>query len=266
MAMAFTEKLRRLANITSSDLEGLEALCSQVRVHAAGESVFAEGSTSPYLHIVLDGWAARYRTLSDGRRQFPALHLSGDVCDLDRLQMDRLDFGAIALTSCRVARLPLGRLMALFDERPVIRETFWWLTCVENAIATEWAVSLGRRSALERVAHLLCELKVRVEAAQPLGSDEYSLPMTQENIGDVVGLSVVHVNRTLQALRQRGLISLRERRLTILDYDALRHLCDFRQGYLHLEDGRAEHVLSRAARSPRPDSSSFEPGHQGRAG
>ena len=266
MANAFTDKLQRLASLNSADLEGLEALCSQVRVHGVGESLFAENSTSPYLHIVLDGWAARYRTLSDGRRQFPALHLSGDVSDLDRLQVGRLDFGALALTSCTVARLPLDRLLALFDERPVIRDTFWWLTCVENSVATEWAVSLGRRSALERVAHLLCELKVRVEAPKRLGSDEYSLPMTQENIGDIVGLSVVHVNRTLQALRQKGLISLRERRLTILDYDALRHLCDFREGYLHLEDRRAEHVLSRAPRSPALDHTSSDPARQRRAG
>ncbi len=259
MANAFTDKLRRLADLGPTDLEALEALCSQVRVYAAGESVLAEGLASRHLHVVLEGWASRYRTLSDGRRQFPALFLSGDVCDLDRLQINPLCSGTIALTSCMVAALPLDRLSTLLHERPVIRDTFWWLTCVENSIATEWAVSLGRRSALERVAHLLCELKVRLEAIQPLSSDEYSLPITQENLGDVTGLSVVHVNRTLQTLRQRELISLRERRLVILNDDALRRLCDFREGYLHLDVGRAERTVSGPVRSPTAQSPGAQP-------
>ena len=243
MANAFTDKLRRFSSLSEADWAGVEALCSPAKAFAAGKSLLPEDSLSKTLHIVLDGWAARYRILPDGRRQFPALLLPGDVCDLDRLLMERLRSGLMTLTPCQMTEVPLDGLHALFDSRPGLRTAFWWLTCVENSIASEWAVCLGRRSALERVAHLFCELKVRIEAYLPASSDVFTLPITQEQLGDTVGLSIVHVNRTLQTLRQKGLVTLREHRLTILDHEALAQLCDFHAGYLHLEQGAARHLI-----------------------
>ena len=247
---AFTEKLRRLAGLGEADVKALDTLCSPVKTFAAGRSVVAEGASVKHLHVVLDGWASRYRTLSDGRRQFPSLLLPGDVCDLDRLMIDRLHFGVMSLTPCSIAAMPLDKLRVLLEDSSALRNAFWWLTCVENSIANEWAVCLGRRSALERVAHLLCELKIRAEAVYASEADSYILPMTQEDLGDAVGLSVVHINRTLQTLRQRGLINLRDRRLTILDYKALVGLCDFSEAYLHMGGEKGGGPASRSSQAP----------------
>ena len=125
-------------------------------------------------------------------------------------------------------------MQALLDENLEIRRVFWWLTFVENAISNEWAVCLGRRSAQERMAHLICELAARLSAIGDVRDDSFVLPLTQEELANALGLSVVHVNRILQGLRHDGLVAQRGGRLKILERNALARLCDFRPSYLHL--------------------------------
>ena len=141
----------------------------------------------------------------------------------------------MALTPCRVARAPLDAVRTLLDANPALRQAFWWLMAVENAMANEWTVTLGRRSALERLAHLLCELQLRLSTPGAPLLESYPMPIRQQEIGDALGLSIVHLNRQFYSLKQEGLASLDDRRLTILNREALVELSDFEPAYLHLE-------------------------------
>jgi CRP-like cAMP-binding protein len=241
---AFLARLRRLGGLREADLEQVEAMCvtRQVGGHA---DLVKEGSPVNTLHVVLEGWACRYRTLTDGRRQFPALVLAGEVCDLEGLSLDRLDYGVATITPCTVAMVSHEAFRGLLDESQRFREVFRWLLAVDNAVASEWALCLGRRSALERIAHLICELRLRLAASHAGEDKSFIFPLTQEELADAVGLSVVHVNRTLQTLRSAGLIRLENRRLVILNGEALERLCDFKPNYLHLDGARIAAAVER---------------------
>ena len=146
-----------------------------------------------------------------------------------------MHFGVAALTPCTVATLPHARLREIMDRSPAIRDVFWWLTFVENAVSAEWTTGMARRSATERLEHLLCELLVRLEVVGLTEDNGYAFPLTQEEIGDALGASTVHVNRTLQELRARDLMSLEGRRLAVHDWEGLTALAGFSPDYLHIE-------------------------------
>ncbi|WP_238242182.1 Crp/Fnr family transcriptional regulator, partial [Methylobacterium isbiliense] len=231
-------RLRTLTSLTEDDLQLLARACGLTLGVAARTDIHPEGYRPDSLHILVEGWAARFKLLPDGRRQIPAVFVPGDVCDLDGLLLKRIHSGVCALTACTVAVLPLTQVRELMDRSPAIREAIWWLQCVENAVSAEWSIGLGRRSADERMAHLLCELLVRLSTVGLSSENRYPLPVTQADLGDALGLSTVHVNRTLQELRGRGLISLEGRWLTIHDYDAVKAIAGFDSDYLHIEGPR----------------------------
>jgi CRP-like cAMP-binding protein len=228
-------RLRSMTTLTEKELNSLEQACNATVNLAAGADIAPQGDQPSGFHIVLEGWAARYKVLVDGRRQFPALFLPGDICDLDGLLLQRVHSGVRALTPCRVGVLPHARVRDLMHGNPAVRDAFWWLQSVENAVSTEWSVGLGRRSADEKVAHLLCELLIRLRTVGRSVNDGYAFPLTQGELGDVLGLSTVHINRTLTDLRNHGLIELKGRWLTILDVEALKARGSFDSDYLHLE-------------------------------
>ncbi len=200
-----------------------------------------EGQGTDALHVVIDGWCCRYRLLADGRRQLPALLLPGDICDLDALLLNRIHYGVATLTASTVATIPRAHLRDLMDEFPEIRDVLWWMLSVENSIAAEWAVGLGRRTSEERLAHLVCELLVRLAVVGHSQENSFRLPLTQQELGDTLGVSTVHVNRTLQSLRSSGLIRQEGRGITVRDWGALKELAGFSADYLHIEGTRLPH-------------------------
>ena len=228
-------RLRRVTSLSNASLDQIAAVCGPPQTFAAHADIVREGGGTDSIHLVVEGWCCRYRLLADGRRQFPAILLPGDICDLDGLMLRRIHFGVAALTACKVARIPREQLIALMDANVEVRDAFWWLLSVENSIASEWAVGLGRRSTEERLAHLLCELLVRLTTVQADQGNTFELPLIQQELGDALGVSTVHVNRTLQGLRTRGILRHEGRTLTVLDLDALQELAGFNPDYLHLE-------------------------------
>ena len=226
------------SELTARERQVLETACSDIRHVDSGQTVVREGDRADSLHLLLDGWAYRYKLTKDGSRQIPALLTPGDFCDLDALLFDRMDYSLTTLTPCTVAVLPREDARRISMQNPGIAAALWWLMAVENSILSEWTLCLGRRSALQHLAHLLCELLVRLSAAGRVEENGYMLPLTQEQLADVLGLTGVHVNRTFQTLRNDGLISLHKGRLTIIDWPALKALSDFRSGYLHPEGMR----------------------------
>ena len=209
-----------------------------LRTLAPGTELLREGSQPESLYFLISGWAIRYITTRDGARQIPGLLVPGGVCNLDNLLFERADFGVRAITRMDVLALPRIRALALAAEHPGVGRAFTWLALAENAILSQWAVGLGRRTALQRLAHLLCETSVRLSSGDGTGGGNgegacsFELPLTQEVIADVLGLTPVHVNRTMQQLRAQGYIVTAGRTITVTDFQRLQTLAEFDRSYL----------------------------------
>ena len=183
-------------------------------------------------HLMLKGYACRYRLLTDGRRQITAILVVGDLCDMDAVMRGRADCGVATLTPCVLGEIPADQVNDVDETDPVLRRVLWRQLLRNEAIAREWMVVLGRRTAKERLAHLLCELRERLRAVGRGQDDSYDLDLTQSDFADALGLSVVHLNRTLQDLRHSGLIEFRNKLLRIVDPMALADMAGFDPGYL----------------------------------
>jgi len=230
------------ADLDAADRDALARACTSVRMVSAGTDLLHQGVPNDALHVLLDGWAARCTIMEDGSRFISALAIAGDICDLDALRFDQLDYGVTMLSAGTVMVLPRQRADALFASNPAVADAFWSLALAENSILTTWAASTGRRSAQNRLAHLLCELLVRLSVVGRADGHSYDLPLTQEHIADALGLTPVHINRTLQSLRSMDLVTVQHRRVAVHDWAALCALCGFRPEYLHLETIDAELV------------------------
>jgi CRP-like cAMP-binding protein len=187
------------------------------------------------VHLILEGWAARYKILPDGRRQFTAFLIPGDFCDLHVTILKQMDHGILALTSVTVASIPHGEMNELTESRPELTRALWWATLVDEGVLRAWLVNLGRREAYERVAHLMCEMHARMKNVGLVHGGAFELPLTQEQLADALGLTAVHVNRMLKRLRDEGLIRTGSKTLTILDADALGKASGFDPSYLHAQ-------------------------------
>lgn len=230
--------IRRLNALRSLSGDGMAALEHAIREGmqrvAPGEDVVYEGDPADSVRMVLSGWLCRYKTLEDGRRQIVNIVLPGETCDAYAYLLSVMDHSISTLTSVVYSEVKRAQFEALIACDRMLAEAFWCETLVNAAIQREWAINLGRRTALERVAHLLCEI---FERLRPVGLTEgstCSFPMTQMDMADATGLSVVHLNRTLQELRGSGLILLRDRTLTIPDLEALKSAALFSPTYLQL--------------------------------
>jgi CRP-like cAMP-binding protein len=232
--------LRKLANFTqlSEDESNAVDECSQdVREFAAREDVISQGDRTGGVKLLLDGFACRYKVLEDGRRQIVAYFVPGDLCDLRVFILKRMDHSIGAVVASKVATISPENILRLTHTYPTLTRALWWSTLVEEAIAREWLVNVGQRDALERTAHLFCELLYRFRAVGLNNGNSCTLPLTQVELAETLGLSSVHVNRTLQELRRRNLITLEGGTLTIQNLDELKELSFFNPDYLHLDYG-----------------------------
>ncbi|MGZ8285842.1 MAG: Crp/Fnr family transcriptional regulator [Allosphingosinicella sp.] len=227
-------KLETRAPLTAEDREALYDLYADARELGARRSIIREGDRPDHIHLVIEGWGARYKLLPDGARQITAFLIPGDFCDLHATILNEMDHGISTLTRSRVAFIPRGKMDAL-TERPSLAKAFWWATLVDEAVLRNWIVSIGRRDAYEAIGHLICELYVRMKNVGLVVDHRYDLPLTQEEIGDALGLTAVHVNRVLQRLRSEDLISFRRGLLIIHDYQRLEKASGFNANYLHIE-------------------------------
>jgi CRP-like cAMP-binding protein len=203
----------------------------------ARRNVIREGERPDHVHLIVEGWAARYKLLPDGARQITAFLIPGDFCDLHVTMLGEMDHSITTLTRAKVAYIPRSNMDAL-TERPGLAKAFWWATLVDEAVLRAWIVNVGRRDASEAIGHLMCELYVRMKNIGLADDHVFELPLTQEEIADALGLTSVHVNRVLQRLRSEDLISFRQGLLTIHDYPALEKASGFNSNYLHIERRR----------------------------
>jgi len=192
-----------------------------------------EGEPTSVCTVLLSGFAFRQKLVSDGARQIISFHIPGEFIDIQNGLLDVADHNVQSLGRSTVSMVPKGQLMELMGSHSNIRRAIWYDSLIDASIFREWVVNVGRRDARERIAHLLCELAARMEAAGMVNGSMLDFPVTQEQLADATGLTAVHTNRTLQSLRKDGLISLSSSKLSILDWDGLTEVGDFNKRYLH---------------------------------
>jgi CRP-like cAMP-binding protein len=227
-------RLSAFRQLTEAGVAAVEkALQGRILRAGAHEDLISEGDKPDGVRMLLSGWLCRYKTLEDGRRQIVNFVLPGDTCDAHVFLLSAMDHSVGTLTPVVYAELDRVHFDDLVASDRLVAEALWCETLAGNAVQREWAVNLGRRVALERVAHLLCEIFERLRPIGLTDGKSCAFPVTQMDLADATGLSVVHLNRTLQDLRAAGLIVLRDRTLTINDLDALKQAGLFNSNYLH---------------------------------
>jgi CRP-like cAMP-binding protein len=228
-------KLRLRDTIDAAEEAALRGTIVDTVTHAAGRTIVRAGEDLTYSTLLLDGLIGRYKDLKNGTRQITHVHVPGDFADLHGFTLKRLDHALLALTPCTIARASHARLREITDTLPHLTRVMWFSTNVDAAIHREWEVSLGRRSAIQRAAHLFCELHVRLGAVGLAEEDGYRLTISQAELAECLGLTPVHVNRVLRELRERGLVEFRNGRVTFQNLPGLKRLAEFDPGYLYLD-------------------------------
>ncbi|GJD41129.1 MULTISPECIES: Crp/Fnr family transcriptional regulator [Methylobacterium] len=235
----FIRKLEQFTKLSCDDRQALENAVCKRRTIAKHADIISEGDDPHHVNLILDGWACRYKHLDDGRRQIISLFVPGDLCDSHVYLLREMDHSIVALTPVRLAEISRAALEQVANDNVRVTKALWWNTLVTVAVQREWTVNLGQRTALERLGHLFCELFLRLRGVGLTDGPSYELPLTQVELADALGLSNVHINRTLQDLRRAGLIVLKGGRLTIPDFDALQRASLFNPNYLHIDrEGR----------------------------
>jgi len=228
-------KLESIFSLDESERTALLNLPLQVTMLKADQDIVREGDRPTRSCALLEGFACTFKMTAEGKRQITAFHIPGDIPDLQSLHLEVLDTSLATLTPSKVGFIQHEALQELCDNHSRIARALWRETLIDAAIFREWTVNVGRREAYARMAHLLCELMVRLQAVGLAQDQTCEIPITQGEFADATGLSNVHVNRVLQALRTDGLIILKGNTLQVLDWDQLKQAGDFDPTYLHLE-------------------------------
>jgi CRP-like cAMP-binding protein len=226
-------KLESIVRLSDAERTALETVPMQIQTIKPDQDIVREGDRPSRCFAVLDGYTATYKMTGEGKRQIHNWHVPGDIPDLQSLHLEVLDVSIATLTPCRVGFIQHEPLRDLCRTHPRIMEVFWRETLIDAAIFREWMTNIGRREAYSRLAHILCEWMVRLKAVGLVEDLTCDLPMTQNELADAMGISTVHVNRTLQELRGDGLIMLQGSRLQVQDWEQLKQAGDFDPAYLH---------------------------------
>lgn len=230
--------LTRLAardRLSPEEVDAVNTLIAREVVHPAGAIIVPEGELQSVSQLLLAGTAARSKSLVDGRRQITELHVAGDFIDLHSFLLKRLEHDVVALSPVRMGIVPHERLKTITEQFPHLTRMLWLTTLIDAAIHREWIVSAGRRSALQQVACLFCELLTRYQIAGLTEDDSFPLPVTQAHLADACGLTSVHLNRVLQTLRGDGLIAWSGGDVRIGDPARLAAVGGFDPAYLILD-------------------------------
>ena len=231
---ALLQKLSTFVDLDAEETSLLGRLTADVRQAPAKSDINAEGSRPKYLHLIVEGWAARYRILTDGTRQITAFLMPGDFCDFHVSILKTMDHSIMALTNCKVAWIASDLFDELTAEYPRLTRGLWWCTLLDESILRAWIVNLGRRDAYRRIAHQICELHDRTSMIDSIENGRFEFPITQVELSDATGLTPVHVNRILQRLRWEKLIELTRTAVTIKNLEVLQAICEFDPAYLHM--------------------------------
>ncbi len=231
-------KLARRDDVSPDEQQALASLPERTESYEAGATIIREGVPQIASRLLLSGYSARRSVLHSGKQQITELHIPGDFVDLHSFGLKVLDHDVVAITACEFAVVPHERLERITETMPHLTRLLWLNTLLDAATHREWLVSAGRRTAYQHHAHLFCEWAVRHDVVGLEREGRYPFPFTQVQLADILGLTDVHVNRTLQEMRAAGLVDVVRRELVIHDFAGLAAAADFDPAYLHLDRRR----------------------------
>jgi len=225
-------KLRRYDHVSAEEEKALFDAAGEARQFRRGETLVRAKTEQRRSSLLLSGYVHRFGDLRGGRRQSVQLGMPGDFIDLHSLLMKELDHHIGALSDCKVLEFPHERLLAVINDHPHLGRLLWLSTLIDAAISRQWIMSMGARPALSRLAHLFCEIQVRLEGVGIGNASGYDLPLTQNELGELLGMTSVHLNRVLKQLRDRKLLEFRSNEVRILNWEGLIDLAEFDPFYL----------------------------------
>lgn len=227
------ERWGRRVSLSAADKQAILNLPATVRAFPRDAYLVREGEQTQCCGLLVSGLAYRQKLARDGARQIISFHIIGEFVDLQNVMLETADHNVQSLGRCEVATIPKAAIVALMKTHPCVGRALLLDTLIDASIFREWVVNVGRRDAKARIAHLLCELMLRMHRANLCDGTSCDFPITQEQLADATGLTTVHTNRVLQVLRREKLISLTSSKLTVLDWNKLAQHGDFSERYLH---------------------------------
>jgi CRP-like cAMP-binding protein len=238
---ALNRLIRRLevdtAPLARDEKDAILRLPISIKDVRADTDIVREGDRPTQCCLVIEGFQCRYKMLPDGERQIMSFHVAGDIPDLQSLFLQTMDHSLGAITPNKVGFIAHEPLRELIRQQPTVAERLWRVTLIDAAIFREWISNVGSRDAYTRIAHLICELYVRLRAVGLTNGTSFDCPVTQTEIADATGLSTVHVNRSIQQMRADRLIVWERGVCKIPDFGALQEAAMFESGYLHMQTG-----------------------------
>lgn len=212
----------------------LSSTITGVKRFATRQDMVTEGSRPSTSTLLTEGFAARYKLTADGGRQITAIHVPGDFVDLHGFLLKQMDHGIMALSGCTVASADHSALRNITETAPHLTRLLWLDTLVDGAIHRNWIVAMGRRSRASHLAHLVCELYVRLQVVQKTDRESFYFPLSQVEMADVLGISPVHMNRVFHQLRRENVMDWSDQTISIHDWPKLQAIAEFDSGYLVL--------------------------------
>jgi CRP-like cAMP-binding protein len=227
------QRLRITTGVGPDDLLALKALPYTLRPFRVNQMVLREGDRPSECCLIVEGFCIRSKTIADGKRQILSIHIPGDLPDLQNLHFATMDHDLVALSDCTLAFIGHAAMKQLIRARPTVGDIFWRDTLLDAAVFREWIVNVGQRAAHNRLAHLIVELRERLRLIGHVAGNTFAMPLTQEQLGEAMGVTSVHTNRIIRQLRIDGVLEFQRGTVKILDEHKLQELAEFDGRYLH---------------------------------
>jgi CRP-like cAMP-binding protein len=230
---ALVKRLRATSGVSEEGIKAIHALPISVRDYPAERPVVSDGQRATECCLIIRGFCVRSKTTSEGRRQILSIHIPGEIPDLMSLHLRVMDHDLSTLTPATLGFINHEVLQQLYRRQPDLADMFWRDTLIDAAMFREWIVNVGQRPAPARLAHVIVELRERLKVIGRTDGASFEMPLTQEQVGEALGITAVHANRVIKQLRQDGIVELHRGRVTVLDEDKLLELSGFDGRYLH---------------------------------
>jgi CRP-like cAMP-binding protein len=230
---ALVRRLRTISGIDEDDVQAIRSLPVSIKHYRANQPAVRDGARPTECCIIAEGFCVRAKITSSGQRQILSIHIPGEIPDLQSLHLHVMDHDLITLTGCTLGFISHGPLRDITRRRPNIAQILWRDSMVEAALFREWIVNVGRRPALNRLAHTIVELRERLKVIGRVADNQFDMPLTQQQVGETMGMTAVHANRIIKQLRDEAVVDFCRGRVTILDEARLQQLADFDDCYLH---------------------------------
>lgn len=245
MLGSFLKRLGLNHQLSSQDVKLLQSLpwaASQVK---RGQDILRIGDRPGFVYIIERGWAGRYGIRVDGSRRITGFMLPGDFCGIHAVTEEPIDHSITALADCDVARIQNTEIRRAVAASPAIGAAIWRVKLQDEATLRMWL--LNSQDSIHSLAHLICEIHLRSDVIAEVQDGRLYVPMTQEQLGDALGITSVHTNRILKQLRTYGLIENYTNYIRVIDIDALRAFCKFLPQYLHFPTRDEQSGIQRRA-------------------